>query len=145
MRTALIVLVIAAVLTATGCGDDAKPLSSAELTVKANNICAKVDLALRLAVTPAKMDAFGEASDQGIKDLKKLVPPKERKAAYDAYVKAQEAVVQADKPYLAALKKGDEATENKLAPAVMKTDAASDAAAAKAGLIKCGDPKNKKQ
>jgi hypothetical protein len=80
IRTGLAALVLAAMLTAFGCGETAKPLTREELIAKADAICrpviARVDYG---KITPARIVRFASqlaaAEERASAQLAKLIPP----------------------------------------------------------------------
>jgi iron uptake system EfeUOB component EfeO/EfeM len=125
--------------TAVGCGsDDKKTETAASLTTKASAICARVSTEQNAAAQSQSWDKITPASDKAMKDLRALTPPDDLKDEYNAYLDAQQKVVDATEPLVAALKANDTAKAEQIQTANAALDKATDAAAKAVGIPKCG-------
>lgn len=136
---AAIALSGAVAFTAAGCGsDDKKTETAASLTTKASAICDQVSSTQNAAAQAQSWDKIIPAGDKAMKDLRALTPPDDLKDEYNAYIDAQQKLVDATKPLVDALKANDTAKAQELQTASKPLNDAADAAAKAAGIPKCG-------
>jgi hypothetical protein len=147
MRQALKLVVPLALMAGlvAGCGG----LSKEELVTKANAICANTAAELdklkqpsNLADPNAANAYFGKLvpiAEKQLTDLRALKPPDEIKAAYDAFIAADEKFVGELKELVAAAKAKDAAKGVRVLGQLQMSGRDLGAKAKTAGLTKCAD------
>lgn len=123
----VVLLAIGAVLALSSCGgsgSSTKPLSKAELAAQANKICATYNKKLSAVATPTSAAEFAkiaiQVADLAVArsaELRKLTPPSDEKAAYQQYLKIEDAQIQRIRDLGSAYKKGDTAKASEITAA----------------------------